>query len=125
MEAATATAVHPEAPISTTELAYERTTMAWIRTAISLISFGFTIYKFFDLFKKEEATPHGIFGPRRLALSMIGLGLFSLLAAVLQRWHDNKRIPGAGSMRHSLATIVAALVGIIGVLTFITVVFRQ
>ena len=23
--------------------------MAWIRTATSLISFGFTIYKFFDL----------------------------------------------------------------------------
>jgi putative membrane protein len=31
-----------------TMLAYERTLMAWIRTAISLISFGFTIYKFFQ-----------------------------------------------------------------------------
>jgi len=125
MESSAAVAVQPEAPISTTELAYERTTMAWIRTAISLISFGFTIYKFFDLFKKEEAAPHGIFGPRRLALSMIGLGLFSLVAAVAQRWSDNRRIPGARSIRHSLATIVAALVGLIGVMTFITVVFRQ
>ena len=30
-----------------TRLAYERTLMAWVRTATSLISFGFTIYKFF------------------------------------------------------------------------------
>ena len=29
-----------------TRLAYERTLMAWVRTATSLISFGFTIYKF-------------------------------------------------------------------------------
>jgi uncharacterized membrane protein YidH (DUF202 family) len=29
-----------------TMLAYERTLMAWVRTAISLISFGFTLYKF-------------------------------------------------------------------------------
>ena len=31
-----------------TFMAYERTLMAWIRTATSLISFGFTIYKFFE-----------------------------------------------------------------------------
>ncbi len=35
--------------IDRTRLAYERTMMAWVRTATSLISFGFTIYKFFEL----------------------------------------------------------------------------
>jgi putative membrane protein len=37
-----------------TVLAYERTLMAWIRTAISLISFGFTIYKFFQEWHRSE-----------------------------------------------------------------------
>ena len=32
-----------------TRAAYERTMMAWIRTATSLITFGFTIYKFFQI----------------------------------------------------------------------------
>ena len=32
-----------------TVLAHERTLMAWLRTAVSLITFGFTIYKFFAL----------------------------------------------------------------------------
>ncbi len=35
--------------IARTRLSYERTLMAWVRTAISLISFGFTIYKFFQI----------------------------------------------------------------------------
>ena len=32
-----------------TRLAYERTMMAWTRTATSLSTFGFTIYKFFQI----------------------------------------------------------------------------
>ena len=32
-----------------TRLAYERTMQAWIRTATSLITFGFSVYKFFQL----------------------------------------------------------------------------
>jgi uncharacterized membrane protein YidH (DUF202 family) len=32
-----------------TRVAYDRTMMAWIRTATSLITFGFGVYKFFQL----------------------------------------------------------------------------
>ena len=35
--------------VDRTWLAHERTMLAWVRTAASLISFGFTIYKFFQL----------------------------------------------------------------------------
>jgi uncharacterized membrane protein YidH (DUF202 family) len=34
--------------------ASERTLMAWIRTAISMISFGFTIVKFFEYLEGER-----------------------------------------------------------------------
>ena len=54
----------PETPAETatrlaierTRLAYERTLMAWIRTATALISFGFTVYKFFE-FEAETNLP--------------------------------------------------------------------
>lgn len=112
--------------IQRTRLAFERTTMAWIRTSISLISFGFTIYKFFDLFKKEEVTSRAaVFGPRRMALFMISIGLLALVVAVIERWNQGRSLPGAGLARYSLATIVAALVGIMGVLTFLAVFLRQ
>ncbi len=32
-----------------TFLAHERTLMAWVRTSSSLITFGFSIYKFFEM----------------------------------------------------------------------------
>jgi len=35
-------------------LAHERTLMAWVRTAASMISFGFTIYKFSILEGAED-----------------------------------------------------------------------
>ncbi len=39
-----------------TALAHERTLMAWVQTAVSLISFGFTIYKFFH-FELQNRPP--------------------------------------------------------------------
>lgn len=35
--------------IENTRLAIERTVMAWVRTGTSMITFGFTIYKFFQM----------------------------------------------------------------------------
>ena len=32
--------------------AYERTMLAWIRTAASLITFGFSVYKFFEILRE-------------------------------------------------------------------------
>ena len=37
-----------------TYLAHERTLMAWVRTATSLITFGFSIYKFFAFEAKAK-----------------------------------------------------------------------
>jgi len=36
-----------------TRLAAERTLMAWVRTALSMISFGFTIYKFLQVLQQH------------------------------------------------------------------------
>ena len=57
-----------------TVLALERTLMAWVRTAVSLISFGFTIYKFFQEFQRTSQSPH-LASPRAVGLVMIGLGV--------------------------------------------------
>ena len=38
------------------KLAAERTLMAWVRTALSMISFGFTIYKFLQVIDEQSAS---------------------------------------------------------------------
>ena len=40
-----------------TRLAYENTMMAWVRTATSLITFGFSIYKFFSVISNMARRP--------------------------------------------------------------------
>jgi putative membrane protein len=66
-----------------TVLAAERTLMAWIRTAISLISFGFTLYKFLqyvgELERLEGAAQNR--GPRNVGLILIGLAMVILFVA--------------------------------------------
>src|SRR4051812_12896445 len=58
-----------------TMLAESRTLMAWIRTAISMISFGFTIYKFFH---ELQGPSHSFFSPRKVGMIMICFGLLGL-----------------------------------------------
>src|SRR5580700_12080418 len=69
-----------------TIIASERTLMAWIRTALSMIGFGFTIYKFFQYLPAELAAgnvrrPQA---PRNLAMTLIALGTLALTAAAAQ-----------------------------------------
>lgn len=68
-----------------TYLAHERTLMAWTRTATSLITFGFTLYKFFEyLHESGQAPQHLLIEARTFGLTMIGIGVFTLVAATLQ-----------------------------------------
>ena len=62
--------------------------MAWVRTAVSMITFGFTIYKFFQ-FEVQGRPPieQSMLGPRGFALIMIAIGVLALLVSTIQhRW---------------------------------------
>src|SRR2546423_2804926 len=59
-----------------TIVALDRTLMAWVRTATSLISFGFTIYKFFQALRETQpASERHLMTPRGVGLVMIALGV--------------------------------------------------
>jgi len=111
-----------------TMMAAERTLMAWIRTSISMIGFGFTIYKFFQ-YQADEIAAGNIKRPqtpRNLGMTLIGLGTLALIAAALQhRIFLNEM--GATRGRHvwSISFIVAIFVILIGAITFYGVLLRQ
>jgi putative membrane protein len=92
--------------------------MAWVRTATSLISFGFTIFKFFQFLREGRAeTSEGAIGPRGFGMLMIAIGLTALLLATLEhRRHMNALRISYGPVPISLAAVVAALVTVLGVL---------
>ena len=61
--------------------------MAWVRTAVSLISFGFTIVQFFQRFSQMEnsgSRPFNPGAPRILGLALIGVGILCLAISAWQ-----------------------------------------
>src|SRR5215469_13936127 len=65
-----------------TRLAEDRTLMAVIRTSLSLIGFGFTIYQFFQRLREQDViTRTG--APRHFGLAPVGLGVLMLFLGIV------------------------------------------
>jgi len=114
--------------VNRTRLAYDRTLLAWVRTSASLITFGFTIYKFFQFESGRETSPRPerLIGPRQFALLMIVIGIFALVLATLDHRRDLKELRTQYPEEHrSLAGGLAGLVSLLGIVALFAVVFRQ
>lgn len=109
-----------------TRLAYENTMMAWVRTATSLITFGFSVYKFFQLDLKRGEQFTGLVGPREFGLLMIMIGIVSLVAGTVQHIASMRRLRAqCPDVPRSMASLLAALISALGILALFAVVFRQ
>ena len=122
--------VEPE--LTPNDLAFERTIlgenrtlMAWIRTSISLISFGFTIYKFFHETAKV-AHPHKLFTARHVGMLMIGFGLLGLIWGMMDHIAMMKKLRKSyPPIERSRVSYLAILVLLFGVALFLGAFFRQ
>jgi putative membrane protein len=118
-----------------TRLSVERTLMSWVRTAVSLIGFGFTIVQFFERFSgmtgvAEATRPQA---PRYLGLALMAAGILALLISVWQYRHvvnylrtgDFQVLAGLdeGPMRTPLYAISIAMI-FIGLFAFFAVLTR-
>jgi inner membrane protein YidH len=109
-----------------TDMAHERTMMAWIRTAVSLITFGFTIYKFLQYVEKETGAPGQLIGARGYGLFMIGTGLLALLLATISHRRAMRTLREKYvEVPYSLAAVLAVVISLLGILAFMAVIFRQ
>ena len=108
--------------------AADRTLMAWIRTTLSLIGFGFAIANFRAILlnaglvsnPREHANVALVFG-----LSFISLGVLGLLAAVIQHWNILQHIK-KNDFEYTgfrpLVFIEAILLILIGLFAFVAVI---
>jgi len=119
-----------------TRLSLERTFMAWLRTAVSLIGFGFTIVQFFQRLQGMDASNGRTMRaetPRDLGLALIATGVGALLISSFQYWRmlrylarppfDARASETAQPIRTPVF-IAAAVLTLIGIAAFVSVFFR-
>jgi len=113
--------------IDRTRLAAERNLMAWVRTALSMITFGFTIYKVLQAIQAQSTVPAlQPYAPRNAGLTLIGIGTFALIAASIQHWKYVRKLSSV--QPHSpwdLALIIACLFALLGFLMIGGIVFKS
>jgi putative membrane protein len=119
----------PQTPSPGTELAKERnraaeerTLMAWIRTSLSLIGFGFGIDRIVAAIHQELGDAvNPIRLSRILGLSFVALGTFAMLYAALDHRQQLQRIQRNDLIyvsRHSPSLVVAYVLAFLGVVAF-------
>ena len=115
--------------VDRTVMAADRSLMAWVRTALSLISFGFTIYKFLEYSREQLIATgkdlHGISSPKIVGLYMIGMGILSLAFGILENINTIKGLRERYSVRRKrYALWMAAMVTLFGLIIFLGIIFQ-
>jgi len=117
-----------ELALQRTLMASERTFMAWTRTAISLITFGFSVPKIVEYTAESSRQLLGELGPRIFGTTLVCLGVFSLVASALQHGKlvrkTNELHQGMKFATSRLSYIVAIALTILGALALLDIVFR-
>ena len=107
-------------------LSFERTLMSWLRTSLSMISFGFTIAKFFEYLAEQRGAPMvGRFGQTwasdTVGMAMIVIGTVALVIAVIQHKRRVDALRGMGLVpQWNLALWVATFIAILGVFALVS-----
>jgi putative membrane protein len=118
-----------------TRMSTERTLMSWVRTAIALIGFGFTIAQFLVKFNKATGVAPPVdpglprlFGLTLIAVGTLGLGFACVEYLLLVRYLRSdqfRQLRGIQGMPSYTPTLtVAVLLVIIGLITFVAVLLR-
>jgi inner membrane protein YidH len=114
--------------VERTRLSHDRTLMSNVRTSTTLISFGFTIYKFFaDLQERGEiAHPDRLLGSRHFGFLMVAIGVVYVIAALLSYRLQMARMKERyGISLDRLPLALAVVISFLGVVGLLAIIMRQ
>lgn len=118
--------IRSELATTRTVMAADRTLMAWVRTALSLLSFGFTIYKILQGFVEA-----GTFGashggsPRSVGLFLTGMGTVAMVMGTIEYWQTLKALQQLREFRLARPPfIMAVLMSVTGTFMFFSIITK-
>jgi putative membrane protein len=122
--------------LSSRRMSADRTLMSVIRTALSLIGFGFTIAQVFQKLREQDIITKAA-APRNFGLALVGLGIVMLVLGIayhvqfmlgLRHLRESMRaeglIHGESVFPVSLTLITALILLVIGVAAILSMAFQ-
>ena len=107
-----------------TIMAADRTLMAWVRTSLSMLSFGFTIYKFLESAVQSDQLARAD-SPQQVGLFLAGVGTLSMMLGVVSYWTTLKDLRRTEEFRLGRPALFISLVMLMaGVALFLGIAAR-
>ncbi|WHO40658.1 DUF202 domain-containing protein [Sphingobium sp. AP49] len=107
-----------------TIMAADRTLMAWIRTSLSMLSFGFTIYKFLDTATQQAGNPQST-SPQHIGLFLCAMGTLAILLGTLGYWMTLGDLNRVEQFRLGRPVLLMALIMCVaGIALFVSIATR-
>jgi len=110
-----------------TAFSSEQTLMSWMRTSVSLFTFGFSIAKFFNYLGEQQGGAQLSAGPRRLGIALISLGILALVIAMVEHVYRLRKMEEQGMQRFTQYLLPfgsSAVLLTIGILALLSVYFN-
>ena len=79
-----------------TAMSSEQSLLSWIRTSVSLYTFGFAITQFFYYMARQQESAQLSAGPRVLGLVLISTGILAILLGTFEHVVRIRTLRGAG-----------------------------
>ena len=113
--------------LARTVMASDRTLMSWVRTSLSLMSFGFTIYKFLIYMVQSQeglaAKLTNADGPRQLGIIMVCMSILCIVLGMVEYHGMFRRFSNQHHQKlWGTSFIIAALTAILGLLLLVVVI---
>jgi putative membrane protein len=106
-------------------MAADRTLMAWVRTALSLQSFGFTIYKVLQALEQEGRALRSDRTPANVGLFLTAMGTIAMVMGTVEYLQTRKALQAFGEVpliRPSF--LLANLMSFVGALLFFGIIAK-
>jgi putative membrane protein len=122
----TAPEVPVNLPVMNTLMAADRTLMSWTRTSLSLLSFGFTIFKILQGFQEAE----GKFvvrsqTPRDAGLFLTAMGTIAMVMGTIEYWQTLRVLNQQHIFSRPRSPLIMAMVmSLSGVLLFVSILWK-
>ena len=92
-----------------TIMAADRTLMAWVRTSLSMLSFGFTIYKVLEALQESRKVIHP-HAPQAAGMFLAIMGTLTMVMGTVEYWFTLRQLKQLEAFRTTRPCLFMALI---------------